>query len=368
MRLFYNFTGVKLNAINSEFSAKKDGLFVDWLSVWQVHPAHAPLNSGCVTTFDGGGAAVFERHRSARISGSHSTSCLVKSDGSCVVLSGNFGRLNRADNLFNFDPLATLERANIAAEFAGLPVFQLGYGRNVDTAFQDRRASIGDTFGQFAENRSRSEFIHLSRVDLTKNYCCGSLTSARAVIRSISGKSISRVKKGVGGDSSVWWSNTRYMLKVYIKALEMEAHGVNSGRVYEYARDNGIIRLELELKRRELHTLGWSDFNDFLTGWEMGNVHKLFADYEKILTCNSVENESEFIDSLPMRLRPAAAIFMSGKDVRDYMSRASFFRYRKALLDYGIDISDELPSRIQVSVQKISIEPLIAPEWYWRAA
>lgn len=345
-----------------------DGLFCDWLSVWQVHPAHAPLNSGCIVTYDGGGTPVFERHRSARLQGSHSTSCSVKSDGSCVVLSGNFGRLNRTDNLFNFDPLQTLERANVAAKFAGLPAFQFYNHRNNVAASVLELPPIGYSGRDFQQERTRYEFIHLSRIDLTKNYRCGSVAAARSVIRAVSGKSVTRVKKGVGGDASVWWSNTRYMLKVYIKSLEMEAHGVNSGAAYEYARDNGIIRLELELKRRELSDLGWSDFAEFLKAWDMGKIHSLFRDYEKILTVEKMSNDADFIDALPQKLRVTAAAFLSGRDVRSMMKKTCFYKYRKALLDYGIDIADERPAQLNIKIRTVEITPVVAPEWYWKVA
>lgn len=347
---------------------KDDALFIDWLSVWQVHPAHAPLNSGLIVTYDGGGASVFERHRAARIQGSHSTSCSVKSDGSCVVLSGNFGRLNRADNLFNLDPLQTLERANLAAQFAGVPAFQFHEQPNDRASSGVELAPIGYSGRDFQQSRARYEFIHLSRIDLTKNYRCGSVAAARSVIRAVSGKSVSRVKKGVGGDASVWWSNTRYMLKVYIKALEMESHGITSGAAYEYARDNGIIRLEIELKRRELADLGWSDFAEFVKAWDMGKVHQLFSDYEKILTVENISNDAEFIDSLPQKLRVTAAAFLAGRDVKAMVSRATYFRYRKALLGYGIDIADERPAQLNVKVRTVEITPVSAPDWYWARA
>jgi len=349
-----------------QIEVKDDALFIDWLSVWQVHPAHAPLNSGCIVTYDGGGASVFERHRAARIQGSHSTSCSVKSDGSCVVLSGNFGRLNREDNLFNLDPLQTLERANLAAQFAGLPSFQFYDSGNEANRQTAKLASIGHSDRYYEENRARYEFIHLSRIDLTKNYRCGSVAAARSVIRAVSGKSVSRVKKGVGGDASVWWSNSRYMLKVYIKALEMESHGITSGAAYEYARDNGIIRLEIELKRRELADLGWSDFAEFVKAWDMGKVHQLFSDYEKILTVENISNDAEFIDSLPQKLRVTAAAFLAGRDVKLLMKRSSFFVYRKALLAYGIDIADERPAQLNIKVRTVEITPVTAPDWYWQ--
>lgn len=337
------------------------GLFIDWLSVWQFHQEHAPVNSGAITTTNGSGYTVFERFRPSRVQGSHETSCAIKSDGQVVVASGNFGRLNRSDNLFNYDPVQTLQRVNAVADFSGLPLFSLNDQRN---GTSKRLSIVGvETSVNYA---SIQDFCHLSRVDLTRNYRCGSLSAARAAIRAIQGKSISRVKKGIGGDASVWWSNTRYMLKVYIKSLEMEAHGTNSGQAYEYARDNGIIRLELELKRRELDTLGWSNFDDFVKAWHMGNVHKLFADYEKVLKVEAIPNDADFLDALPQRLRVTAAAFLAGREVRSLVSRATFFRYRKALLEYGLDIADERPAQLSTVVRQVIIEPVAAPDWYWK--
>ena len=148
----------------------------------------------------------------------------------------------------------------------------------------------------------------------------------------------------------------------------MEHHGVNSGRAYEYAVDNGILRLEVELKRRELETLGWSNFNEFVRAWDMGNVHKLFGDYEKVLTTTQISNDSDFIDSLPLRLRVPAAAWLSGRDVRSLVSRATYFRIRRALLDYGIELNDERPPQLNVSVRQIVIEAVSAPDWYTEEA
>lgn len=345
-------------------SGVDDGVFVDWLSIWQVHEPHAPLNSGAVVTYDGQGTPVFERHRAARVRGSYSTSCAIKSDGQSVVASGNFGRLGRPDNLFGHSPLDTFRRCNEAIEFAGLPAFDLSY-RRMDMATAS--GWVGGV-GVGVTPRTPARRVNLSRVDITRNFSAGSPAAAAAVIRSISGKHVVRAKKGVAGEHSVWWSNTRYMLKAYIKHLEMEAHGTASGEAYEFAKAHGIVRVELELKRREIADLGWADFAVFCEAWKMGQVHLLFDDYSKMLNTNAVSGNAEFIDALPQRLRVVASAFLAGEDVKRIMSRASFYRYRRALLDYGIDIADERPARLNVQVRTIRLEPLVAPDWYWKAA
>lgn len=340
-----------------------DGLFVDWLSIWQVHEPHASLNSGAIITYDGAGQAVFERHRAARLRGSYSTSIAVKSDGRSVVVSGNVGRLGRPDNLFGYSPRDALAKANQALTYAGLPTFDEHCTVDVGASGAGvAGVGTGALSGAFAGR------VNLSRVDITRNFSTGSPAAAAAVIRAISGKHIVRVKKGIAGEHSVWWSNTRYMLKVYIKHLEMEAKGCAEGEAYSFAKAHGVVRVELELKRREIADLGWADFAVFCEAWKMGTVHLLFDEYSKMLNVNAVSGNAEFIDALPQRLRVVASAFLAGEDVKRIMSRASFYRYRKALLDYGVDIADERPVRLNVQVRTVQLEPLQAPDWYWRVA
>ena len=324
------------------------GLFCDWITLWQVLPEHQPLNSGCVVTFDRNGTATFERYRSARVVGSYETAVTVKSDGRTVVASGNFGRFGRKDNVFGFDPMGVFDIVQRVLGYSGLPLFDLVAGSEGSDASSGR--------------------LRLSRIDLTRNYQCGGIANARSIIREISGRSVSRAKRGIAGDESVWWSNTRYMIKFYIKALEMMHHGAEEGELLQYCKDNGIFRAELELKRRELDLLGWTDFEAFLEAWNMGTVHKIFDKHTEILNKLDRSGESGFLDSLPQRLRVTAAAWMSGRDVRSMMSRATYFRVRKALLEYGIDIGDSKTTAITTRIREIEISAVDAPDWYWERA
>lgn len=342
--------------------AQKNALFCDWLTVWQVLPAHVPINSGAVVHYDGCANQRFVRTCATRITGSHSTAVSCKSDGQSVVLSGNFGRFGMPDNLFNLDPEQSLQRASVLAQTAGLPALLPDDQRKRIYSIVDTPQDSID----FEPDRIEASRIHLSRVDLTKNYSTGGLGNARALIKNLSRRSISRVKRGIAGDDSVWWSNTRYMLKFYIKAIEMAKHGDDTSEAYQYALANGIVRCELELKRRELSDLGWGYFGDFMEAWNMGTVHKLFDDYSQpLLSMNGQQNPNNFLDSLPQKLQLVAAAFLSGENVKERMSRATFYRHRKALLEYGLDIADDAPASITTIVREVELKPLTAPDWHW---
>ena len=86
----------------------------------------------------------------------------------------------------------------------------------------------------------------VSRLDITRNYSTGSESSARAFIRWLGARSISRMKRGQAGDESVWWANTRHMLKAYIKHLEMIKHGADSNDdLVSWLKDQGVVSVPM---------------------------------------------------------------------------------------------------------------------------
>lgn len=184
-------------------------IFVDWLTVVEVHPKGGLpiLVDGVVAQFDAFGNCRFERGIPARVPGSHDTSIRVRSDGVRVWLSGNVGRHSRQDNLFNFGWDGTKAACDRVLGNLGFP--SLGASGPVRIVDPDR------------SDDGRIHLVQgaiLSRIDLTSNYETGSDAQARAVIRWLAGRSVARMKRGFAGDESVWFSNTRHMLKAYISA------------------------------------------------------------------------------------------------------------------------------------------------------
>jgi hypothetical protein len=74
------------------------------------------------------------------------------------------------------------------------------------------------------------------------------------------------------------------------------------------------------------------------------------------------------LESLPAPVRMTASAFLRGENVRALLSRATFFRHAKALRDYGLDISEPLPTLHTFSkvINVVRIEPVdTVPDWYW---
>lgn len=169
------------------------------------------------------------------------------------------------------------------------------------------------------------------------------------------------MKRGFAGDESVWFSNTRHMLKAYRKGAEMKSHGGDEELV-KYANEAGIVRVEVELKRRLLGELGLD---------EIGNVDddklvRIFEEQTAIFRAVDRSDEPDIIAAIPARSRSYAAAWLAGQDVFALCHRATVFRHAKVLKQYGIDILE--PRNVQqfpIKVRVVDLVPLEAPEWHW---
>lgn len=321
-------------------------IFIDWITISQLHTESEPFpifTGGINVDYDPLGNARFERVRPANFKGSHETSLRIKSDGRHISLSGNVGRFSRKDNLFNCGWLETLGKCNRILLDRGLPAFNAGQIRN----------AIGQ--GDIPSAR-------VSRLDLTANFETGSESQARALIRWLATRSVSRMKKGRAGDESVWWVNSRHMLKAYIKHIEMLKHGCNEDDpAYIFCKEKGVVRVEIELKRRLLNDLDMVDIEKISDE----KLIQVFHEQTEIFNAVDRSDEPDILDAIPTKIRMHAAAWMAGQDLKQLMSRATFFRHAKVLRDYGIDITE--PRNVEsfpVKVRIVEMKPLSMPDWY----
>lgn len=318
-------------------------LFVDWLTATQHHPGGGLpiLQSGITCFHDRHGNCRFERISAETLSGSFDSRLRLGCDGHRVFLSGNVGRFGRQDNLFNHGWVGTAECANRVLDRVALPPFGAA-PRSAD---------------EVARHGAR---IH--RLDLTANFCAGSEAQARAVIRWIASRSVARVKRGCVRDESVWWANTRYMFKAYLKGLELMDHGLpKDHESVQFARDHGLVRVEVELKRRTLQELG-------LDKWEAVSDEQLAAvyrDYTELLRAVDRSDEPDILQEIPARYRMTAAAWLAGREVKGLLSNGTLYRHAKILREYGLDIlQPRSVTHLRVNERVVELEPVAVPSWY----
>lgn len=301
--------------------------------------------------------------------GSFSSGFMLRSDGYRVDLSGNIGRLDRPDNLFNLAIEETVEKASALVQQYGLPPFTPGECSVVQnpTAYDLETGQLTSWSG-----------ATVSQLHLTENYATGSAANAQAAIDWLATQSKSHVKRGRAGESTMTWGRkgARVYLKCYIKAEEMLAHAKVHGRtreqvmqdpVYIFCRDNGIIRFELEAGRLLLRDNGLR----FLGDITMKKLENLFRSQVDPLL-SRVRSDITRIDFDALDIKPAikmaAMAYLRGEDVRSQLPTRTFYRYSKLLREYGIDISEPLQNAkgFATVIRVIDIAPIQeAPNWYW---
>ena len=119
--------------------------------------------------------------------------------------------------------------------------------------------------------------------------------------------------------------------------------------------------MEVELKRRELQRLGLNHLGDVTD-------EKLAAAFEEetaFLRRVDRSDEPDILAELPAGSRVYAAAWLKGQDLRQLVSRRTFFRHARVLKGFDIDITQ--PRNIHnfpVKVRVVDLCPLSAPDWY----
>lgn len=322
--------------------------FVDWITIRQHFTRAEPLPllfRGVHSYHTADGVCRSERLCAESVRGSWETSLRVQSDGSGVLISGNVGRFGRPDNVFNYRWGGTLQALDRVCDALSLPRF-----------------SVADHTGSAADTGQVTSGAIVSTLDITRNYSAGSDAQAAAFIRHCGGLNVSRCKRGLSGDESVWWSNTMRMLKVYRKGPELVAHGMpKSSKLVQWCYDLGIVRQEISAKSRLLDYLKMKTL-DSITDERLTQLH---ADEFGFLTKFDSSDDPDILMQIPPRSRAYAAAWLAGQDLGAMCSRATLYRHGRILARYGLDVfTPRNISQFPTKVRVIELKPVAAPDWY----
>jgi hypothetical protein len=333
-------------------------MFVDWLKISQHHGESARELVGSITfRLDEHGEPGLESGGPVRHEGSHSTSLQIRSYGGWVSVSGNPSRWCRPDNLFGFDLDQCVELVNEELARLDLPAFTKGecYFPEV-SKLDDRR--LGRDVPQHWTGAT------FSMLHLTENYAAGSDVLAKLAIKAYQARAGKWMRKGVYGDETAMFHNTRRTVKAYRKGPDMAVHCKASPWI-EWANTQGIVRHEVELKYRYLHDTGLR----FWGNCTMGTLHQFFRKEQKVLGAAQVDFDPIDMDLLEPATRVVYAAWLKGQDVRALCSKSAFYRHRKRIRTHGVDISEcRALGDVQPIVRVIELRELQPPVGYFKAA
>ena len=374
-------------------------VFIDWLSIAQKHLfANLPIVGDGVRIKGGSFEEVeidSEEGRqkffvvphsedfrysvpSKQARGSFDTSIRLRSDGQNVALSGNPGRFNRADNVFNYGIDDTISAASGIVRRYGLPAFTPGQCVTKSTV-SERDKELG-LFSEWTGAVIRE--LHA-----TCNMSAGNEALAKEYMGYAAGLRSSRIAKGVYGDETIIFGKLstkktpiHKAIVIYRKAEEMLAHAkgddakkaIKASPEYEFARDTGLVRIECKfgshfLRDNKLRFIGEAT---------MAKIISIFERETAFLFNANPDRAVRLVSDMPTKYRLAALAWMRGDDLRQLMSRATYFRTVKGLRDYGIDASErrsgaspesqaekELQAMLD-ALPQFHLKPLSVPDWY----
>lgn len=375
---------------------KNSAVFLDWIYLAQKHPGDLPPVGGAVRAKaekadflevdgikylvlsndkakDGPGYSVSSLHHC----GSHDTKVITRCDGSLVTLSGNVGRLDRPDNVFNYGLDDTITKASAVVTQYGLPAFSAGQCHAKESLSERDR-----DLGLWSEWTGAI----LRELHATCNYFVGNEAIAKEAMRHMGGLRSARIAKGTFGDESIVFGHLARKGKefhkaivVYRKAPEMLAHAkgeeakkrVKSSPEYQMARDLGLIRVETKWGSHFLRDNGLR----FIGEANMGKIISLFEHETGFLLNAEPDRAARVVSDMPQKIRSAALHWIRGDDLRLLMSRATFYRMVRVLRDYGIDASEprnvdgrpnseEALQRLLDNLPRYEMCPMSVPDWY----
>lgn len=329
---------------------------IDWVTC-ELPLRHTPLESGLVCKIAPDGDTEWMTRCRVQVEGSHASSIQVRSVGgdgageaTGLHFSGNPAKFLQGHNVFGSDDLVSLMYDTFLVVCRSL---------NLRPSLQEVRAAKQGSYP-------------LSMVDINYSYELPTRADVLAWIRAAEFKSKSRHGRPQLKGGTLYWGKTsqRWAIKVYSKGEEIEApkhrlpETLASTPVKQWA-DNKL-RLELRLKKKQLteHDITQASHLDEET------VKRLFNEYvRKIEMKEQVALTTEKRLQLPQRLQSTYVLWQTGQDLRSTLPRATYYRHRKDLLAYGIDIAlardvdQEHSSSVVPLVRVLEAVPAAIPVW-----
>jgi II/X family phage/plasmid replication protein len=334
---------------------------IDWLTLRVF--CDAPVDAGRVVSFKPNGEIEWNAPKALHMEGSHSETVRVRRAGlpivkgspdaplTCLEISGNPAKWFQGHNLFGSDDLPGLSRAFVRAVVA-----RLGYTLTAEEAA-----------------RIDSGLISVLRIDSTQSWNLGTLPRALSAARALaSGSHFNYLGRGSMTETGTvyWKKNSRHVAgKAYCKGQEVRAHKLPpelSRREDLVDLAQGLVRFEFTFRRMALVQRGL----DVVANWDRvgATPEGMHADLMSTLTISDAGLPDEDLERIPTRLRAPYVCWRDGEDLRTIYSRATFYRHRKALLPFGIDLASEPPAkRDKSNVIPLRVvfhaQPLSVPSW-----
>jgi II/X family phage/plasmid replication protein len=306
---------------------------IDWVSAVVPLVGAEGLHNGCIIALDADGGQEWTAVRRLELEGSYSTRVQLRGrHDDTLEFSGNPAKFLQGHNLFGpVAPIALMARTldQVAERVGLLPS---------DENLEDWCAGA----------------YSLSRVDIAGMLRLESDKTVRKVLDLV-GQHAKTKYQGASvrsGTVYIGKNSRRITLKLYSKGEEItsrkKGHGLSPYLLPEWHQKLlnygcGTLRVELTLRGMELRERGL----DRASHWSQAVAMSLLRERMNQLELNdTVMLADDLVEGLPGKLVAVYEAWKAGRDIQKLYSRRTFYRYRAALLPYGIDISRVQPRAV----------------------
>lgn len=325
---------------------------IDWVTA--KLPCDNNIRSGCVAKLDADGNVEWLTQSFMSVEGSHDSSVSIKAlTPQTIVISGNPVKWLQGHNLFGTNDLVAL----MAKFFSSLyeTMAEQGFNPTIEQceAIEQGRYTV-------------------SRIDVNETWHLNNQHDVKAWIRA-AGEKMSMPYRGKGvfsGDTLYWGKGSKlWFLKCYSKGDEINSKKSNYPKVLRtpemlsYA--DKALRLELVICSKALREWGLNE----PCKWTIDTPRMLLLKHIRTLDMsNNFKLSSTITSALPSGLRLAYIAWFTGEDLRTILPKNTFYRYRRKLKEYDIDIAlvrdvDNLVDNVIPLIRVLQAEPVGIPDW-----
>ena len=212
----------------------------------------------------------------------------------------------------------------------------------------------------------------LSRIDINETWHLNNRSEVLAWIRA-AGQKMRLKHRGAGqfrGDTLYWGKGSRrWILKCYSKGDEIDGKKSNfpndlrTPEMLDYA--DKALRIELTLKSNQLRE--WLLHDGSI--WTPETAKMLLLELMKGLEMsNNMRLTDDIVKSLPSGMAMAYLSWWHGSDLKQILSKNTFYRYRRKLKEYDIDIGimrdvQEDTNNVIPLIRVLEAAPVGVPDW-----
>lgn len=347
---------------------------IDWLTI-KIPFKHLHLNGGMILSINPDGTVEWESARRQMVCscrsdvdengektrnslcGSHCTNVAVKSDGSLdndhaefLMISGNPAKYLQGHNIWGSDDLCGLTDAMLAQL---LP-------------------KLGLVYDDFTQARVLAGNFTVAMIDINYSYELENQEDVMAFIHAAEFKARARAGRATTRPGTIYFGqhSRRWALKMYSKFNEITKGGKghklspalweHQDKLLDWTRN--ILRIELRLLSKELKQLELTNAADL-----QRNIQKLFVEYKGKIVMNEQRRiVGKKLMELPSKLRATYALWQAGHHMAEILSKPTYYRHRKELLPYGIDLTitcEKAESNVVPFIRVLEAKPASIPDW-----